>query len=374
VSDDGTLGAPNDVKVASIEHKMGINGSATAVLNFGEDDQCIGELVGTVPHQGMRQMFKMMNFARIGVGIQGVAIAGSAYLNTLEYAKERRQGPSVKNWKDPEAERVPIIQHPNVRSMLMEMKSKAEGIRALILKLTMHQDRVRILGGKDDESAAYHRGQIDLLTPLVKAYSSDEAFQICETGIQVFGGAGYLKDWPLEQYLRDAKIFSIYEGTNSIQALDLVGRKLGQAGGKHAQEFFADVAKFAADNAEHPVFADSVNLLTKAHEAVAGSAMQFLSWFSAGEVERVPASAGRFLHMMSELAVGFLLLDGAVIAHRAQKELSESDKDWAFYEGKKASANWFAHNVLPHVVADGKILGLGDRSAIDIPEAAFATL
>jgi len=374
VSDDGALGELNDVQVASIEHKMGINGSATAVLNFGEDDGCVGELIGTVEHQGMRQMFKMMNFARIGVGIQGLAIAGSAYLNTLEYAKERKQGPSVKNWKDPAAERVPIIQHPNIRSMLMEMKSKVEGIRALILKLTMHQDRMKILGGRDDESAAYHKGQIDLLTPLVKAYASDEAFQICELGIQVYGGAGYLQDWPLEQYMRDTKIFSIYEGTNSIQALDLVGRKLGQAGGKHAQEFFGDIAKFTGAHAEHPVLGDSVKHLAKAHEAVAGSAMQFLAWFQAGEVERVPASARRFLEMMSELTVGWLLLDGAAIALEAQAKLSESDTDWSFYEGKKASAVWFAHNVLPHVVADSKILGLGDRSAIDIPEAAFATV
>jgi alkylation response protein AidB-like acyl-CoA dehydrogenase len=374
VSDDGTLGEGNDVTCASIEHKMGINGSATAVLNFGDDDGCIGELVGTVPHQGMRQMFKMMNFARIGVGIQGLAIAGSAYLNTLDYAKERKQGSSVKNWKDPSAERVPIIQHPNVRSMLMEMKSKVEGIRALILKLTMHQDRMRMLGGKDDESAAYHKGQIDLLTPLVKAYSSDEAFQICEVGIQVFGGAGYLQDWPLEQYLRDAKIFSIYEGTNSIQALDLVGRKLGQAGGKHAQEYLGDIAKFAGANNEHPVLGPSVKLLEKAHEAVAGSAMQFLSWFQAGEVEKVPAAARRFLEMMAELSVGWLLLEGAVVALEAQAKLSESDEDWMFYEGKKASAMWFAHNVFPHVVADAKVLSFGESSAIDIPEAAFATV
>ncbi len=374
VDDDGTLTEDNDVTVASIEHKMGINGSATAVLNFGDEGRCIGELVGTVPHQGMRQMFKMMNFARIGVGIQGLAIAGSAYLNTLDYAKERRQGPSVKDWKDPAAERVPIIQHPNVRTMLLEMKAKVEGIRALILKLTMHQDRVKMLAGKDDESAAYHKGQVDLLTPLVKAYSSDQAFQICEVGIQVFGGAGYLQDWPLEQYLRDAKIFSIYEGTNSIQALDLVGRKLGQGGGKNAQEYLGDIVKFASAHKEHPVLGPSVKLLEKAHEAVAGSAMQFLAWFQAGEVEKVPASARRFLEMMSELSVGWLLLDGAAIAHEAQSKVRESDDDWMFYEGKKASAIWFAHNVLPHVVADAKILSFGDSSAIDLPEAAFATV
>lgn len=373
-SDDGKLGETNDVQVPSIEHKLGINGSATCVLNFGEDDGCIGELVGTVEHQGMRQMFMMMNFARLGVGIQGLALAGTAYLNTLDYAKERIQGPSVKAWKDPAAERVAIINHPNVRSMLMEMKSKVEGIRALILKLAMHEDRAQALGGKDDDGVAYHRGQVDLLTPLVKAYGSDQAFRICETGIQVYGGAGYLQDWPLEQYLRDSKIFSIYEGTNSIQALDLVGRKLGQGGGKHTQDFLGDIAKLCGAHAEHPVLGDAVKLLSKAQEAIGGGAMQFLGWFQAGEIERVPASARRFLEMMSEVAVGWLLIDGAVIALEAQAKLKETDADWAFYEGKKASAIWFAHNVLPHVVADARILGAGDRSAIDIPEAAFATV
>jgi alkylation response protein AidB-like acyl-CoA dehydrogenase len=374
VSDDGTLGEANDVEVNAIEHKLGINGSATCALIFGENGKCRGELVGTVEHQGMRQMFKMMNFARIGVGIQGLAIAGSAYLNTLDYAKDRKQGPNVKDWKDPAAPRVPIIQHPNVRGMLLEMKSKVEGIRSLILKLAIHQDRVTALKGQNDEVAAYHQGQVDLLTPLVKAYSSDQAFRICEIGMQVYGGAGYLKDWPIEQYLRDSKIFSIYEGTNSIQALDLVGRKLGQAGGKHTQEFLGDIAKLVAAHKAHPVLGPSVALLEKAHEAVAGGAMQFLMWFQAGEVERVPASARRFLEMMSELAIGWLLLDAAAIAHDAQAKLAQSDKDWAFYEGKKASATWFAHNVLPHVVSDARILASGDRSAIDLPEAAFATV
>ncbi|MEM9195664.1 MAG: acyl-CoA dehydrogenase [Myxococcota bacterium] len=372
-NEDGSLGEDNDVILAGIEHKMGINGSATCSLNFGENGNCIGELVGTVEHKGMRQMFKMMNFARIGVGIQGLSLASTAYLNTLAYAKDRKQGSSVKAWKDPSAPRVPIIEHPNVRQMLLEMKSKVEGIRALILKLAMHQDRVKALSGKNDEEAAYHAGQVDLLTPLVKAYGSDQSFRVCELGIQVYGGAGYLRDWPVEQYCRDSKIFSIYEGTNSIQALDLVGRKLGLGGGRYTQEFLGDIAKFIGKHKEHATLGPSIKNLEKAHEAIAGTAMQFLSWFQAGEVERVPLAARTFLDMMSELAVGWLLLDAAVIADGKLSELKESDADYAFYQGKLASARWFAANVLPDVAGRAMIVAAGDKSAMDIPDAGWAT-
>ena len=153
---DGSVS--NDVKVASIEHKMGINGSATCVLSFGEENDCRGWLVGGVPHQGMKQMFQMMNYARIGVGIQGTAIASAAYMSALDYAKDRTQGSSIAQWKDPNAPRVPIIEHPDVRRMLLGMKAKVEGIRALIVKLSVHQDRATALEGKSDEQSAYHQG------------------------------------------------------------------------------------------------------------------------------------------------------------------------------------------------------------------------
>jgi alkylation response protein AidB-like acyl-CoA dehydrogenase len=374
VEADGSLGQLNDVKVASIEHKMGINGSATCVLSFGEDDGCVGYLCGTAEHQGMRQMFQMMNYARIGVGIQGLAIGGAAYLSALEYAKDRKQGSSIQAWKDPSAPRVAIIEHPDVRRMLLEMKAKVEGIRALIIKLSMHADRVTALQGKNDELAAYHQGQVELLTPLVKAYASDQAFRICELAVQVYGGAGYCQDYPVEQYLRDSKIFSIYEGTNHIQALDLVGRKLGQGGGKHTQEFFADLGKLIGAHSEHPVLGGAVKQLAKAQEAVGGAAFQFLGWFKGGEMEKVPLNANRFLEMMSETAIGWLLLDGAVIAHEAQGKLDKGHKDWAFYEGKKQAAIFYAMTFLPEVVAKSKILAAGDRSPVEIPNEAFATV
>ena len=233
---------------------MGINGSATCVLNFGENGKCIGWPVGGEEklNQGMPQMFKLMNGARIAVGVQGVAVASSAFLNALEYAKERKQGASITHWKDATAPRVPIIEHADVRRMLLEMKAQVEGIRALAVKLAMHQDLVHVYQGKDEAKAAYHQGQVDLLVPLVKAYGSDQAFRVCETAIQTYGGAGYTRDYPVEQYCRDAKIFCIYEGTNHIQAMDLVGRKLGQAGGANLQAFLGDIAKFVAANSRPP--------------------------------------------------------------------------------------------------------------------------
>ena len=370
VNQDGSLGESNDVAVTSIEHKMGINGSATCALAFGEQGECEGELVGTVEHQGMRQMFKMMNFARLGVGIQGLAVASSAYLNALEYAADRKQGSAISDWKNPAAPRVAILQHPNIRRDLLEMKSKVEGMRALITKLAVHEDRLHALDGKDDESEAYHQGQINLLTPLVKAYSSDEAFRVCEKAIQVYGGAGYLRDWPVEQYARDSKIFSIYEGTNAIQALDLVGRKLGQGGGKNTQTFLGEIQKFIDAHQEHEALGESVKNLKKAHEAVGGSVMQFLTWFQGGKMPNIVLAAERFLHMMSKLAIGWLLLEGAALAIEKEKEAtSESEK--VFYEGKKYSGIYYAMNIVPEVVGDARILRACDQSALQISDAAL---
>ncbi len=365
-------GGSNDVKVGSIEHKMGINGSSTCVLNFGEDGDCTGYLVGTEECRGMRQMFMMMNFARIGVGLQGLSVASSAYLNALEYTKERKQGPNVKEWKNAEAPKVPIIQHPDVRRMLLDMKAKVSGIRALILKLGVHMDRVNLLKGKDDDKAAYHQGQVDLLVPLVKSYSSDQAFRICETAIQTYGGAGYLKDHPVEQYCRDSKIFSIYEGTNHIQAMDLVGRKLMQKGGENFRNFVGDVTKFIAANKEHARLAKGVGELGEALEALNGTAMRFLGWFQGGQMQMVPLSANRFLEMMSEVCIAWLLLDGAVIAAAKLDELGDSDSpDVAFYQGTVYAAQFFARNVLPGVVSSAHVLSEGDQSALEIPEEAF---
>ncbi|APR77075.1 Acyl-CoA dehydrogenase [Minicystis rosea] len=377
INDDGSIGGSNDVSVGSIEHKMGINGSSTCVLNFGENDGCVGELVGTVENQGMPQMFRMMNGARIGVGVQGIAVASTAYLNALEYAKDRKQGPHISQWKDPTAPRVSIIEHPDVRRMLLDMKSRVEGIRSLAVKLARHEDAAKVFRGKDDKKAAYHQGQVDLLVPLVKAYGSDQAFRVCETAIQTYGGAGYTKDYPAEQYCRDAKIFSVYEGTNHIQAMDLVGRKLGQGGGANLQAFLGDIATFVAAHDKHPVLGAHVKELGVAQEALAGTAMRLLSWFQMGKMAMVPLAANTFLEMMSEATVAWLLLEAAVIAIEAIEKLpagEEGAKERAFYEGKKHAAAYFARTVLPRVRFNADQLGREDTSPLDISNEAFATV
>jgi alkylation response protein AidB-like acyl-CoA dehydrogenase len=376
IKDDGTLGASNDVAVGALEHKMGINGSATCVLNFGDNGKCIGWPVGGEEklNQGMPQMFKLMNAARISVGVQGVAVASSAFLNALDYAKDRKQGASITHWKDATAPRVPIIEHADVRRMLLQMKATVEGIRALAVKLTMHQDQVYVYQGKDEAKAAYHQGQVDLLVPLVKAYGSDQGFRVCETAIQTYGGAGYTRDYPVEQYCRDAKIFSIYEGTNHIQAMDLVGRKLGQAGGANLQAFLGDIAKFVAANSAHATLGAAVKKLGAAQEAVAGTAMRLLMWFQSGQLALVPLSANRFCEMMSELTVAWQLLEGAVVAEKAKSGVAEGHPDAAFYAGKVQAALYFARNVLPGVEHKAALLADEDKSPLDIPDAAFATV
>lgn len=365
-------GALNDVQVTGIEHKMGLNGSATCVLSFGEHGECVGELMGGVPEQGMRQMFKMMNFARIGVGVQGLGAASAAYLNALDYARERKQGARFEHARDPEAERVPILSHPDIRRMLLEMKAKVEGIRAMIVKAAWHDDAATQTD--DEQQRAYHHGQTELLTPLVKAYASDQAFRIAEMAIQIYGGAGYTKDYPVEQYCRDSKVFAIYEGTNHIQALDLVGRKLGLDGGAHAQAFFRDIKTFAAQHREHHSVAAACGALDAAADAAAGLALSLAQWSKGARLTRIPLIATPFLELMSELCVGWLLLDAAVKAEVAQATLDATHSDHAFYTGKLAAAQHFGSWVLPTIPARVNVLQEAPAEALHVPDAGFATV
>ena len=374
INADGSSGESNDVAVTALEHKMGIIGSSTCVLSFGENGNCQGELVGGVENLGMPQMFKMMNGARIGVGLQGVALASTAYLNALEYAKDRKQGASITRWKDPTAPRASIIEHADVRRMLLEMKSKVEGSRALLVKLATHEDWSKVLHESDPEKAAYHHGQVELLTPLVKAYSSDQAFRVCEIAIQTYGGAGYTKDYPVEQYCRDSKIFSIYEGTNHIQAMDLVGRKLGQNGGMHTQQLQQDISEFVVANLAHPTLGESVKVLADALEALGGSVMRLLGWFQGGQIQMVPLVANRFLELMSEVVVGWLLLEAARIAEEKLPGVAEGHPDRAFYTGKRYAAIFFAKNILPGAIHKAQVLSDSDASANEIPDEAFASI
>jgi hypothetical protein len=379
VNDDGSLGEPNDVSTASIEHKMGIKSSATAVLSFGDNDNCRGILIGGQPHMGMRQMFRMMNGARIAVGVQGLSIAASAYLNALDYARQRLQGSSVRHFKDPDAPRVPIIEHADVRRMLLEMKAKTEAMRTLAVKLALHLDLSHALEKTDPGKARYHAGQVDLLTPIIKSYCSDQAFRVAEMAIQTYGGAGYVQDNPVEQYCRDAKIFSIYEGTNHIQALDLVSRKLNQHGGENFRVFLGEIKKFVEENSEQPGIGAEVKALGEATESMERSAFALMEFFMSGKVDQVTLVANTFLDVMSNVLMAYLLLDAALVAEKArdaeEEELEDETprSDFDFYNGKVLTAKFFVNRILPEIHAKVGTLTSSDRSALDIPDTGFST-
>jgi alkylation response protein AidB-like acyl-CoA dehydrogenase len=374
VNEDGTLGEPNDVATASIEHKLGINGSATAVLSFGENGGCRGILVGTEPHMGMRQMFRLMNGARILVGVQGLAVASTAYLNALAYARERLQGSSVRHFKDPHAPRVPIIEHADVRRMLLEMKAKVEGMRTLAVKLALHADLALALAKTDEAKAIYHQGQVDLLTPIVKAYCADQAFRIAELAIQTYGGAGYVKDHPVEQYCRDAKIFSIYEGTNHIQALDLVARKLQEHGGENFRAFLGEIVEFVAAHASQPGIGTEVRALGTAAESLQRAAGALMEFFMGGKIDQVTLVANAFLETMAEVTIAHLLLQAAIVAdHKRISDDEPSQDDYDFYLGKVMAAKYYVNYVLPGVHAKVYAIEAADRSALDMPDGGFAT-
>lgn len=372
INEDGSSGESNDVICRGIEKKMGIHASSTATLQFGDSEKCIGYLLGTEEQKGMSQMFQMMNGARIGTGMQALATASSAYLNALAYARERVQGKKFENIARGKrgTDSVRLIEHEDIRRMLLEMKSKVEGCRALAFSLAANLDRAKIAGA-DSDAAANHLGYVELLTPLVKAYLSDQGFKVAELAIQVYGGYGYISDYPVEQYCRDIKIQSLYEGTNYIQSLDLIGRKLNIDGGNLVRQFSTRISDFIDENKDHEVLAEEMKRLGEALASVNGSVMKFMEFFQSGRVRQLPLVATRFLEMLSELTIGYLLLQGAAIAHDKMQGLSEGDLDFNFYAGKIHTARFFARNILPGVKSKAEIIEDADTSALDIQDNMF---
>ncbi len=382
IENDGFV--PNDVNCVSIEHKMGIHASATSALNFGEKDNCIGYLLGG-ENQGMKIMFNMMNEARLSVGMQGLSQASAAYMQALRYAKERQQGPEISTMKDPNAPKVPIIDHPDVRRMLMWMKSVTEGIRSLLYYAGYCEDRVRV--AKNDEEAAKYQGFLDILIPICKAWSSDMAFRVTEMAIQIHGGYGYCREYPVEQYMRDAKITSIYEGTNGIQALDLVGRKLSYHQGALFKSITAETGLLLKSAKKNYRLKDIVEPFDVARKQLI-EVTRYFGLKSITEDFMTPILyATPYLELFGDVAVGFMLLWQAVIADRRLQELYDdakadtpekkaelvkTNRSAAFYRGKVASAQFFANSILSLAPGKARAIMSGERSAIDLPEESFA--
>ena len=383
VNDDGTLGEPNDVKCGGIEHKMGIKASATATLNFGEDGNCIGELLGE-ERSGIKIMFQMMNEARLGVGMQGVAIGSAAFQHAVAYAKERIQGTPVWEMKNPAAKAVTIINHPDVRKKLMWMKSHVEGIRALTYFGAYCMDMSKI--SKTEAEKANWEGYLELLTPIIKSYSTDKGLLICSTAMDVYGGYGYCSEYPVEQLMRDEKIACIYEGTNGIQALDFVGRKLGQRKGANVMNMAGLIQKTIAKYKNDGQLGKAAATLEEASNAVFEVAMFFAAAGKGGDFIAPIYNAGKYLDIFGDMVVGYLLLDAAGIAQEKLNAMYEEkglvtigkkiglqreNQEAAFYAGKIASAKFFINEAVTTVKARCAAIKANDKSAMEMVDLGF---
>jgi alkylation response protein AidB-like acyl-CoA dehydrogenase len=370
-TDTGELGARNGAFVTGVEHKMGLKVSTTCELTFGaHGTPAVGWLLGDA-HNGIAQMFQVIEYARMMVGAKAIATLSSGYLNALEYAKQRVQGADITQMQDKTAPRVTITHHPDVRRMLMLQKSYAEGLRALYLYTASYQDTVE-LGGDDAAMAARVN---DLLLPVVKGVGSERAYEMLTLSLQTLGGSGFLQDYPIEQYIRDAKIDSLYEGTTAIQSQDFFFRKIVRDGGQAIGHLNNEIQAFLSAGSGNGRLKEERALLATALgdlQAMLNAMIGFL--MSAQQdprnIYKVAQQTVRLLMSTGDVLIGWLLLRQAEVALTAlTTEVTPRDAD--FYEGKIAAATFFARNVLPELTARRAIVEATDNSLMDVPEAAF---
>ncbi|MCE6951979.1 acyl-CoA dehydrogenase C-terminal domain-containing protein [Cereibacter sphaeroides] len=357
VNEDGSLGEHNAVSVGKIEEKMGIHGNATCVMNY---DGAKGFLLGEL-HKGMRAMFTMMNEARLGVGLQGYAVAEAAYQNALAYAKDRLQGRSLSGQGTTDGPADPLIVHPDIRRNLMEQKSFIEGARALTFWGAQMIDRAAKL---DDAKA---EGLISLLTPVIKGFQTDKGFECTVAAQQVFGGHGYIEEWGMSQFARDARIAMIYEGANGIQALDLVGRKLAADGGKHALAFFHLIRHFLLENAENERLRGFTGPLKQASKDVQKAAMFFADKGLKNPDEALAGSYD-FMTMMGHLCLGYMW---AEMAKAAMEALDAGRGDRDMLEAKIATGRFYMARQLPATALHLARIESGAEPVMGLPAEAF---
>lgn len=369
----GEPGERNGAFVTGLEHKMGLNASATCELTFGQHGTpAVGYLVGDT-HRGIAQMFKVIEYARMMVGTKAISALSTGYLNALEYAKTRVQGADLTQMTDKTAPRVTIMHHPDVRRALMMQKSYAEGLRALYLYTAAHHDPAvaEIVSGADAEMA----GRVnDLLLPIVKGVGSERAYQTLTESLQTFGGSGYLQDYPIEQYIRDAKIDSLYEGTTAIQAQDFFFRKIARDRGVALGHLVGQIRGFLDSEGARPELADGRVLLGTALDEVQAMAGALTGYLMGAQEDtrqlyRLALKSVPFLLACGDLLIGWLLLWQAEIALGALDSGAAGDAD--FYAGKVAVANFFAKNVLPRLTAERATAENVDLAVMDLAEEAF---
>ena len=370
----GDPGERNGVYVTGLEHKMGLKASSTCELTLGQHDRpAVGWLVGDV-HNGIAQMFKVIEYARMMVGTKAIATLSTGYLNALEYAKTRIQGADLTQMTDKTAPRVTIIHHPDVRRALMVQKSYAEGLRALYLYTAAHQDpaAAALVSGAD---AAMAERVNDFLLPIVKGVGSERAYQCLTESLQTFGGSGFLQDYPIEQYIRDAKIDSLYEGTTAIQAQDFFFRKIARDHGGALGHVAGQIQAFLDADSAHPELAQSRDALATALADLQAMVVTMTGYLMASQqnprdLYRIGLESVPFLLAVGDVLIGWLMLRNAEVALQAI-DAGPPDRDRAFYEGKVTAANFFAKNVLPRLSAERRIVESVDLTAMDLPEAAL---
>jgi alkylation response protein AidB-like acyl-CoA dehydrogenase len=379
--DSGELGERNGVYVTNVEHKMGLKASTTCELTFGEHEPAVGWLVGEV-HDGIAQMFKVIEFARMMVGTKAIATLSTGYLNALDYAKIRIQGPDLAKMTDKTAPRVPITHHPDVRRSLMLQKSYAEGMRALVLYTATIQDEVALAeaaAGDSTRKTDAHDLAIrlnDLLLPIVKGFGSERSYELLGSqSLQTYGGSGYLQDYPIEQYIRDAKIDTLYEGTTAIQGMDFFFRKIVRDKGQALTKLMTEIQELAKGDEGNGELRVERDLLAKALEDVQGIVATMVGSLTASaedvtNIYKVGQNTSRLLLAVGDLVTAWLLLRQAGVA-LAALEAGATGRDKVFYEGKVAAARFFAVQVLPLLAAQRAIAESVDNSLMEIPEAAF---
>ncbi len=361
VNADGTLGAKNAVSCGSVEHKMGLKGSATCVMNY---DGATGFMIGD-ENKGLAAMFIMMNAARLGVGLQGLAVAEVAYQNAVQYAKDRRQGRALTGPQDLDQKADTLFVHPDVRRMLMEAKAKIEGSRALCLWGALQVDLAHKAATEEERQAA--DDLISLLTPVIKGCTTDMGYEVATDMQQVFGGHGYVAEWGMEQYVRDARIAMIYEGTNGVQALDLVGRKLAMNGGRAIMAYFKIVAEEVAAAKAVPGLSDLASRLEKANGELQ-AATQWLMQNAMTNPNNAGAGSYAYMDLMGIVTLGLMWLK---MARASSALLASGDSDTAFHEAKLMTARFYAERIMPDAGALRRKIESGAESMMAMPVASF---
>jgi len=360
VNPDGSLGEPNDVLCAGVEKKLGLHASPTCALNFGDNDQCTGYLCGQAD-QGLANMFQMMNESRINVGVIAMALASTAYLNALAYTKGRIQGADVAGRK---SAYVPIIDHPDIRRMLLWMKATVDGMRSMIYLGAFWSDLAHELPSGEEKQK--YNALLDFMTPIIKAYCSDMGFRVCETAIQCLGGYGYCREYPLEQYLRDSKILSLYEGTNGIQSMDLMGRKMRLNGGAPYKAFMSEVNRFCRANESHPILGGAVCDLSRVLQRL-GQMAEELSAMSKSDPLHWASTTYPALLCFGDITTAWRLLDLATVA----QEHLDKDPHNPYYMGKVMQATYWVGVTLPETSKRIEICLRKGREVIEMPDEAF---